>query len=758
MIPNARPKIKKPVFLSLSLESQSHGSPKPTSRNFPPMGNKRRSIAMSLMSPDDDDNKVCGTAATQYLSPVAASTLASTFDEDGCSDNDGVPTPMPASPHSSAPPSPKGSIIGSLAGGDGDNAPSAVAAEASSSLFTAREGDHARGMSRISRPEIDPYSDVRERLEALSLRHKMKHVYQKETQQQGDGSDDDGSSTSGAVSVSSHHEITIFAAITTYLGYVVLIVTGHIRDVCANIFRKGRYFRSNRMDGTSSSQHNTPGHFPSDDFTKYAPLLKSWENFYTRRLYHRIQDCFNRPIASRPSAIISVLERVSFDGNKTMSVLGTLSNLDDEKIALSYRMGKHYDETSDGRVVRRCLNIGSYNYLGFADDWDVTCRQDVVGSLATLPSSVGSSRSEFGTTSLHRRVENIVASFVGKEDAIVLNMGFNTNATIIPTLTARGDLIVSDELNHTSIVNGARASGAAIRTFRHNDATNLELILREAIVYGQPRTRRPWNRILVVVEGIYSMEGEYCNLRSVVTVCKKYGAYVYLDEAHSIGAMGPTGRGCCEYTGVDPADVDILMGTFTKSFGGMGGYVAADRRIIAELRQDCAGSTYHNSLSPVVCQQIISSFQVRYIGLYGFIAAGQHAPSHVRTKTTFPKVIMGKDGTQIGNQKLNALRDNSNYFRMRLTDMGLHVLGNYDSPIMPVMLYNPTKIAAFSRECLKRGLAVVVVGFPAVPILMSRARFCISAGHTREELDKALKELDEVADLLKLRYARSTFG
>lgn len=119
---------------------------------------------------------------------------------------------------------------------------------------------------------------------------------------------------------------------------------------------------------------------------------------------------------------------------------------------------------------------------------------------------------------------------------------------------------------------------------------------------------------------------------------------------------------------------------------------------------------------------------------------------------------MGEDGTSIGQRKLTALRDNSNYFRMRLADLGLHVLGNYDSPVVPVMLYNPTKIAAFSRECLKRGLAVVVVGFPAVPILMSRARFCISAGHTRGDLDGALEELDEIADLLKLRYARSTFG
>jgi len=119
---------------------------------------------------------------------------------------------------------------------------------------------------------------------------------------------------------------------------------------------------------------------------------------------------------------------------------------------------------------------------------------------------------------------------------------------------------------------------------------------------------------------------------------------------------------------------------------------------------------------------------------------------------------MGRDGTSIGQRKLSALRDNSNYFRMRLSDLGLHVLGNYDSPIMPVMLYNPTKIAAFSRECLKRGLAVVVVGFPAVPILMSRARFCISAGHTREQLDDALKQIEEVADVLRLRYRTYALG
>jgi serine palmitoyltransferase len=426
---------------------------------------------------------------------------------------------------------------------------------------------------------LDPYSDVRERMEHLAGLDKARFAYHTEPVR--------------------HEEpqITVFAAYTTYLGYAVLILCGHIRDMFARLVGRGRYLRRNTD-------------FPSDNLQLFAPLLKSWENFYTRRLYHRIQDCFNRPIASSPGANIHVLERVSSDGNKTMNLLDKLDNLDSPQLKSKYTSGSHFVKISGDRVARACLNLGSYNYLGFADDWQITCAKEVINSLQKLPVSASSSRKEYGTTSLHREVEKLVANFVGKDDAIAFNMGFNTNATAIPALVTRGDLIISDQLNHTSIVNGARASGAAIRTFRHNDTEHLESILREAITMGRPRTRRPWNKILVIVEGIYSMEGEYCDLRNVVKVSKKYGAYVYLDEAHSIGAMGPTGRGCAEYCGVDTADIDIMMGTFTKSFGGMGGYIAGSKEVINFLRHVCAASSHHNSLSPVVCQQIISSFKV----------------------------------------------------------------------------------------------------------------------------------------------------
>ena len=189
-------------------------------------------------------------------------------------------------------------------------------------------------------------------------------------------------------------------------------------------------------------------------------------------------------------------------------------------------------------------------------------------------------------------------------------MGYYTNASTLPTLCGPGDLILSDALNHTSIVSGARASGAAISSFRHADVGHLEEVLRQAILLGRPRTRRPWRKIWILVEGVYSMEGTYCDLRSVVRVAKQYGAYVYLDEAHSIGAVGPTGRGCAEYTGVNVSDIDVMMGTFTKSFAGMGGYVAGDRDTIAYMRRNCSGSAVHNSLSPVVCQQVLTAFEV----------------------------------------------------------------------------------------------------------------------------------------------------
>ena len=156
--------------------------------------------------------------------------------------------------------------------------------------------------------------------------------------------------------------------------------------------------------------------------------------------------------------------------------------------------------------------------------------------------STCSSRAEGGETVLHRELEALVAEFLGVEDAITYGMGFATNSASIPALCGPGTLVLSDALNHTSIVAGVKASGAALKVFRHSDVAHLERLLRFHIAEGQPRSRRPWRKVVIVVEGIYSMEGEAAPLAEIVALKKRYGAYLYLDEAHSIGAMGATGR------------------------------------------------------------------------------------------------------------------------------------------------------------------------------------------------------------------------
>eukprot|EP01138_Halocafeteria_seosinensis_P012750 gb/GECG01013026.1/.p1 GENE.gb/GECG01013026.1/~~gb/GECG01013026.1/.p1 ORF type:complete len:679 (+),score=84.32 gb/GECG01013026.1/:1-2037(+) len=476
-----------------------------------------------------------------------------------------------------------------------------------------------------------------------------------------------------------------FAALTTYMSYAVLMLFGYIRDFFGRLTGSSRYFSD-----TKQNQETT--------------MLKDWENFFTRRMYHRIQDCWNRPIGGAPtSSTLKVLNRSSDDGNCTLKCDGTHSE---------------------------CINLGSYNYLGFADDWEELCKEPVMSTLNKFNSSCCSSSCDAGYTTVHRKLEKMIAKFVGKPAAIVFNTGYGTNISTIPALMGGGTLVISDSLNHTSIVNGSRSSPATIRVFRHNDMKNLERMIQSAIVEGQPRTGLRWRKIVVLVEGVYSMEGEILNLPEVLRICKKYKVYLYVDEAHSIGALGAHGRGVCEHWNIDPTHVDVLMGTFTKSFGGMGGYVAASKEFISYLSQQTSGNVYTNSIPPPVCQQIISAL----------------------------RVISGTDGSNAGAQKLQTVKRNANYLRAQLIRMGTAVLGDWDSPVVPVLIFHPSKVAAFSRELIQRGLAVVVVGFPATQLTLARSRFCVSAGHSKKDLDYALSLIDHTSDLLKVKYNSRTFG
>jgi len=233
-----------------------------------------------------------------------------------------------------------------------------------------------------------------------------------------------------------------------------------------------------------------------------------------------------------------------------------------------------------------------------------------------------------------------------------------------------------------------------------------------------------------VVEGLYSMEGTMCNLPALVELKKRYKYYLFVDEAHSIGALGPSGRGVCDYFGIDPSEVDILMGTLTKSFGATGGYVSGPKAWIQKLRLHNAGSVYEESMSLVVLQQIWTSL----------------------------RCIMGDEGGTEGEERLHRLAFNSRYLRLGLKRLGFIVYGHDDSPIIPLLLYNPAKMPAFSHEMLKRKIAVVIVGYPATPLVQSRVRFCVSAAHTKDDLDRLLRACDEVGDILMLKFSSGIAG
>ncbi|KAI5180133.1 serine palmitoyltransferase [Nematocida sp. AWRm80] len=467
-------------------------------------------------------------------------------------------------------------------------------------------------------------------------------------------------------------QVPFFTVVTAYFSYFIIIVLGHARDFVGRILFSQKY------------KHL----FPSNG---RPPLFTASGSFYTRRLYGRISDCWNRPITGTPGRNVEILLR-----NR---------NINDEMVL-----------TGETKV---CLNLGSYNYLGYAGKYNEEAKKAV----AEYPIAYCAPSRFMPICPLVKRLENEMASFLEKEDAIVFPMGFATNACTIPYIVEKTDLIITDSLNHSSIFFGTRVSPAKVKIFPHNDMRALEKSLRYSIIQGQDRTHRPFGRILVIVEGIYSMEGECVKLKEIIALKKKYKFYLFIDEAHSIGAMGKTGKGVCEYLGIDFKDVDILMGTFTKSFGAAGGYIAANRNIISLIRKRSELINRGEQMAPVVAIQILACLE------------------RMRSKE--------------GIQEIQILAKNSRYFREQLKKMGFIVLGEKDSPVVPLLLYNPGKIAEFSRMCLKENIAVVVVGYPATPVISSRVRFCLSIAHTMEDLNRALQVIDKIGDLLGLKMNRN---
>lgn len=506
---------------------------------------------------------------------------------------------------------------------------------------------------------------------------------------------------------------TKFMAFTTLMGYAWLTIFGALSDFFAKLTGKTR-FKAALTPQLVDANDKSKGYFP--------PLLYGSKAFYIRRLYPRFRSCFDLPICSPPGGRIDLLPRedsISADRYQYNVVEGLLER--DAQVRAK----------KEG-IIKNCVNLGSYNYLGFADEWKETCGDSVLKDLKKTGLVATSSYLEAGYTELHNELEQFVARFLHKEKAAVYGMGYGTNTTVLSALLGPGSVVLSDSLNHSSIINGCRGgNNTKIVPFKHNDMANLETCLQKLHLCGQlypklasEKEFTPWNKIIVVVEGIYSMEGETCELLEVIRLCKKYKAYLYVDEAHSIGALGKSGRGIVEHCGASYDDIDILMGTFSKSFGGMGGYVVGNEDVIQKLRASSDGQTTMSPMANVITSQVLTAF----------------------------KIIDTPGG--IGQQKIAALKENANYFRRKLIQLGCHVLGDEDSPVVPMMVFQPTKLMTLSHELRKRGIAIVTVAYPAVEMYEARIRFCISAAHTKEDLKHVIKEIHHVAKIAGVRYEK----
>ncbi|XP_029341627.1 serine palmitoyltransferase 2 isoform X2 [Acyrthosiphon pisum] len=382
----------------------------------------------------------------------------------------------------------------------------------------------------------------------------------------------------------------------------------------------------------------------------YPPLYNKFDSIYLRYVYRRVKDCFNRVVCGVPGAKIDIMDRVTHDSCWSFELLDTKSTF---------------------------LNLGSYNYLGFAQN-EGPCADDTKDIIKKYGWAVNSSRQELGTNNLHLELEQLIAAFLGVDDAIVF------------------------------------------------DVIHLEQLIRQNIVSGQPKTQKPWEKIFIVTEGIFSMEGSITNLPDIIAIKKKYKVYLYVDEAHSIGALGPNGRGIFDYYNCCPKDVDILMGTFSKSFGSAGGYIAGSKDLIDYLRVNSHASCYATSMAPPVAQVIITSMSM----------------------------IMGRKYGEEGRKRIIQLASNVKYFRRKLKALGCVVYGNDNSPVIPMLVYMISKVGATVREFNKFNIATVGVGFPATPLLEGRIRFCMSAALTKEQLDEVLVATEKIINKLGLRYSK----
>jgi len=354
------------------------------------------------------------------------------------------------------------------------------------------------------------------------------------------------------------------------------------------------------------------------------------------------------------------------------------------------------DTTAKDGVVNFCAN----NYLGLSTNQDLI--KAAKESYDHWGFGLSSVRFICGTQEIHKQLEKKISNFVGMDDTILYSSFFDANGGLFETLLGPEDAVISDELNHASIIDGVRLCKAKRYRYKNNNMDDLREKLVDARETG-------CKKILIATDGVFSMDGYIANLKAICDLADEFDALVMVDDSHAVGFMGDHGKGTAEYCGV-MGRVDIITGTFGKALGGAsGGYTAARQPIVDLLRQRSRPYLFSNTVAPAICAATIRTIELL--------------------------------------EESTALRDkvheNARYFRQEMEKLGFDLLPG-EHPIVPVMLYDPKVAHEFARRMLEKGVYVVAFCYPVVPKGRDRIRTQLSAGHTKEDIDFTVKCFGEV--------------
>ncbi|WP_459129986.1 glycine C-acetyltransferase [Guggenheimella bovis] len=366
-----------------------------------------------------------------------------------------------------------------------------------------------------------------------------------------------------------------------------------------------------------------------------------------------------------------------------------------------YRKLPILEGPNGGRIIldgKEVINLSANNYLGFANHDRI--KKASIRAIEEYGAGSGAVRTIIGNLKIHEDLEKILAEFKREEAVMVYQSGFNCNAGTIQAITDKGDLIISDELNHASIIDGVRLSKADKAVFKHSDMADLERILKE--------TEGKYNTRLIITDGVFSMDGDIAKLPEIVDLAEKYGALTYVDDAHGSGVLGENGRGTVDHFKLH-GRVDFIIGTLSKALGVIGGYVAGSKVMYDWLSHRGRPILFSTSLTPASCGALIEAV----------------------------KMLMES------SEYTDKLWDNARYFKEELGKLGFNT-GHSETPITPVIVGEEAKTMEFSRALKEKGVFVSPIVFPTVPRGTGRLRCMVSAAHNKEDLKEAARIFGEV--------------